>query len=372
LEEDELSYAEESAARSEDGMDTLIDRQRKVGGVDDTVPLNAAGIGSELKFTEEDIDEDNIPDDQKETQRLAREIQDLSDADSAVSFSESFEDPVVMPSSSSGNHLLLAILIIITAAIMGGTLYYYMYWLPQQQAGIQTTATSAGGEAQQAPDAQADITDQSVVPSEDGQLTAEPAAADVPASSPEDQSTLPKASETPAESNVDAGTDKTQATPVDQPESVPVSKTEKASEPAKTAAEPVPSEPKQTRTVKPDASADVPVTPRPATRPEIDPKYATNVSSAKTAFSTMPGGYTIQLEIACEQETLDLAIKLLEPLGQAYFVPFMISGRTCYVVCYGLYSTESSAQQAMADLPEVFFEENEPYVSTTASLLRRF
>ncbi len=371
LEEDELSYAEDSRSSASSPFDTVIEKPSfSEERPDDTVPINAAGP-AELKFTEDDLNAEDSDESEQETHRIDRPDIGTGTGTLSESFSLSEdEDSMLMPSSSSGNKTLVVILAILAILLMAGTLYYYMFWLPQQQqAAIHGPAAAEGETTGGALQNQPDITDQMVKPGEDGTLRTEQGTPD-PETVQQTENTQPSeqaADQPPAETVPETVADPQE----DQPASKTATPPETRDEPAQETT--TRTQANAAKTKEAPTPVDEPTATPAVSQPiQVSPRYAQIVETSRAAFETLPGGYTIQLEIACEEENLDLALRLLQPHGQAFFVPFMISGRTCYIVCSGLYSTEEDARNGMANLPEVFFEDNAPFVARTSGLLRRF
>ena len=95
----------------------------------------------------------------------------------------------------------------------------------------------------------------------------------------------------------------------------------------------------------------------------FDPsKYSEFVSNSKNKLITNPESYTIQLELACEPETLDKAISLLPEKDKIFFVPAIYKSKKCYLVCYGIFDTMEEATEAMNSLDKEFFTDNKPLV----------
>jgi septal ring-binding cell division protein DamX len=68
---------------------------------------------------------------------------------------------------------------------------------------------------------------------------------------------------------------------------------------------------------------------------------------------TQRSRYTIQVLVACSDETLD---KTLQGVGgeEWFIVPVLFKGRACHRLCWGTYSTPSAAEDAQSRLPEYF------------------
>jgi uncharacterized protein DUF4388 len=66
--------------------------------------------------------------------------------------------------------------------------------------------------------------------------------------------------------------------------------------------------------------------------------------------SSEPGRYTLQLMIACEEETLRTTRAQSGERGSLFFLSFQFKGRTCYRVCWGSYAGKDEARDAIPSL----------------------
>jgi septal ring-binding cell division protein DamX len=66
-----------------------------------------------------------------------------------------------------------------------------------------------------------------------------------------------------------------------------------------------------------------------------------------------PGRYSIQLLIACSDETVKKAVRQVAS-KELYIVPVSYRGRSCYRLCWGIYDDASQAGAATHTLPEYF------------------
>ncbi len=105
---------------------------------------------------------------------------------------------------------------------------------------------------------------------------------------------------------------------------------------------------------------------------QYEEDYTTFVVNAKQTLLTNPGKYTIQLELACQKETLDKAIELLKDKKMIFFIPKRFRGNDCYIVCYGIFETKDEAQVTMETLDSEFFKDNTPLIKLTDRLFRFF
>ncbi len=364
LEEDELSYTDDE----EQGSPSAAAQR----GVDDTVPIRAAASERELKLTEDDLDsvimddEASSPEQEQDTQKLERPELNFSDESMEVpsdSMSESIDGEIVMTDAGSGGKWLLVILILLAIALISGTLYYYMFWLPQNTEQESALSTRQSQEAVNEV-MQPDVTEQTVVPGETGEL---------------EQTPRTEVEEMPAEENTPAGAQSTEAessSSQTEQSAVPASEPN-ADKPDNDQVEPEQNIP-QTEAIETEPPVETQVQDQATTARETSSEatdtgnYATYVEQARNAFAVNMDAYTLQIEVACEPDTLDNALEVLRPVDSIYFVPFSYKSRECYIVCFGIYPSAEEAEQARMQLPEVFFEDNKPFVATVQGLNRRF
>ncbi len=103
-----------------------------------------------------------------------------------------------------------------------------------------------------------------------------------------------------------------------------------------------------------------------------DTKYTVYVSHSISKLITNPGKYTIQLELACLEETLDKAIKKLPNKSEIFFIPTTFRGKSCYLVCYGIFDTADEANSTLQTLDREFFIDNTPLIRPTEKFQKYF
>ncbi|HSP07464.1 MAG TPA: hypothetical protein VLR94_09820, partial [Acidobacteriota bacterium] len=70
--------------------------------------------------------------------------------------------------------------------------------------------------------------------------------------------------------------------------------------------------------------------------------------------------YTIQLEIACQDDTVLEAFQMLNDSPQVSVVPLDYKGKACYRVLYGVYLSTAEAETNRARLPQEFLKQQSP------------
>jgi septal ring-binding cell division protein DamX len=68
-------------------------------------------------------------------------------------------------------------------------------------------------------------------------------------------------------------------------------------------------------------------------------------------------GFTLQLAIACQEESVKKAARQTRGSVEFFAVPFSLQGKACYRLCWGAYPTLDKAQEAKSSVPESFLAE---------------
>jgi len=63
---------------------------------------------------------------------------------------------------------------------------------------------------------------------------------------------------------------------------------------------------------------------------------------------------TLQLMIACEEETLQTARARAGASGPLFLLPVKVKDRGCYRACWGVYPGQEAAMAAVPNLPPAF------------------
>jgi hypothetical protein len=137
----------------------------------------------------------------------------------------------------------------------------------------------------------------------------------------------------------------------------------------------------------PPATAPPPTAPKPTTAPKHSAPRGgggladarrllqdRNFAGAAKSFAsgiraTADARYSIQLLVACSDETVDKALTNANA-PELLILPVSYKGRSCYRLCWGLYDSESRAEAAVATVPAYFREGGaKPKAAATATLL---
>jgi septal ring-binding cell division protein DamX len=83
-----------------------------------------------------------------------------------------------------------------------------------------------------------------------------------------------------------------------------------------------------------------------------------------------PRSFTIQLLVACSNETVDKAVQSAGG-PELFVVPVNYRGRGCLRLCWGLYDDEGRATSAIRSMPDYFVKGGaRPRVVPASELLR--
>src|SRR4030042_6503206 len=80
----------------------------------------------------------------------------------------------------------------------------------------------------------------------------------------------------------------------------------------------------------------------------------------KNIIAKSPRNYTIQIELACQNDTLIEAYNFFPDKKQFYIIPNKFKNQACYVVGYGLYNNKIDADKAYQNLPSIFTQQKFP------------
>jgi hypothetical protein len=81
--------------------------------------------------------------------------------------------------------------------------------------------------------------------------------------------------------------------------------------------------------------------------------------------------YTIQLLLACQEETVAKAFKNSESPEQLYYVPWRYNGRVCFKVCMGLFKSKGQAESNKQHIPNYFSRGGNRPMVVSVSLLAK-
>jgi len=96
-------------------------------------------------------------------------------------------------------------------------------------------------------------------------------------------------------------------------------------------------------------------------------------AEAARAFASIlkpaKGSYTIQLMVACSDETIQKAVSAVRG-DELFILPTRYGGRNCYRMCWGVFDGQAKASGGVKTVPAYFVEGGaKPKVVTTASVV---
>ena len=83
----------------------------------------------------------------------------------------------------------------------------------------------------------------------------------------------------------------------------------------------------------------------------------------RTALDPVQGGYTIQVEVACQPETIQKGLAAAGSSDDYRILPYDLHGRSCFQVIWGHYPDRESADAALKAMPSFFLQASSPRVA---------
>ncbi|HEV8374993.1 MAG TPA: hypothetical protein VGR38_02030, partial [Candidatus Polarisedimenticolia bacterium] len=80
-------------------------------------------------------------------------------------------------------------------------------------------------------------------------------------------------------------------------------------------------------------------------------------SWAKVLSPEAATGFTLQIAIACHDDSLRKAAARTDPAGRLFVLPFALQERACYRLCWGIYPSLEEAQSGRSSIPGFFLEQ---------------
>ena len=119
-------------------------------------------------------------------------------------------------------------------------------------------------------------------------------------------------------------------------------------------------EPDPVPVTQPLAQAEVPPSESSSSSPIRAGNIAEAAKSWKKTLAASSTDYSIQIVIACQEQTVLDTYQLLNQSDQMIVLPIQFKGKSCYRVLYGQYESKQQANQAIRDLPEFFLKQASP------------
>jgi septal ring-binding cell division protein DamX len=92
-------------------------------------------------------------------------------------------------------------------------------------------------------------------------------------------------------------------------------------------------------------------------------RYAEAARAFQDEMRSKRGGFTINVEVACQPDTLAKGLAAAGGHRDFMILPYNLKGRSCYRVIWGHYPDKASAEEAMRDLPAFFKAGASPQVA---------
>lgn len=91
----------------------------------------------------------------------------------------------------------------------------------------------------------------------------------------------------------------------------------------------------------------------------------------KNSIKNSPAYYTVQVELACQNDTINEAYNLIKDKNKFYLLPKKYKGNQCYIIAYGLFKNKQEAEKNYNELPEILLKQKyPPRIITIAELLK--
>jgi DedD protein len=85
-------------------------------------------------------------------------------------------------------------------------------------------------------------------------------------------------------------------------------------------------------------------------------EHAAAARSFSQALRPQAASFTLQIAIACQEESLRKAARGTHPDDPFFVTPFLLQGRSCFRLCFGVYPSIDQAERAAAAIPPVLAE----------------
>ena len=81
--------------------------------------------------------------------------------------------------------------------------------------------------------------------------------------------------------------------------------------------------------------------------------------------------FTIQVELACESNTIQEAFAQVPDKGLFYILPLNFKNKSCYIIAYGVFKNKAQAEESYKKLPAIFVKQPyPPKIVSAATLLK--
>jgi septal ring-binding cell division protein DamX len=80
----------------------------------------------------------------------------------------------------------------------------------------------------------------------------------------------------------------------------------------------------------------------------------------KNYIKKSPLSFTIQVELACQNETISEAYNSIANKNKFYIIPKTYKGKQCYIIGYGIFNERNEAQSNLKELPDLLLQQKFP------------
>lgn len=92
-------------------------------------------------------------------------------------------------------------------------------------------------------------------------------------------------------------------------------------------------------------------------------RYAEAAGVFQKVYSSIPGNYTINVEVACQEETVKKAFDASNGDPAFLVLHYKLGSRQCYRILWGVYRDRTSAEEALKKMPEFLLQDANPKVA---------
>jgi septal ring-binding cell division protein DamX len=92
-------------------------------------------------------------------------------------------------------------------------------------------------------------------------------------------------------------------------------------------------------------------------------RYKEAALAFETAVQKSRAGFAIDVEVACQAETLRKGFAASGGDPRYMILPYNLHGRACFRVVWGLYKDRAAAEQALKTMPDFFLQNASPRVA---------
>lgn len=103
----------------------------------------------------------------------------------------------------------------------------------------------------------------------------------------------------------------------------------------------------------------------------LNNNFFTAANIWKNNIKNFPTYYTVQVELACQNDTITEAYNLIKDKNKFYLLPKKYKNNQCYIIGYGIFKNKQEADNNYNELPEILLKQQyPPRIITIAELLK--